>query len=192
MKWGTDTLKNLEQLLNYWKHYFSWEESREDILLDHRLTSLYCEIREWEMKFGPRLSEDFNIRLESILNSMSDERDKKPHSWLESFIQNRKLQYGMAFTTAALLLSVLVGRWMAPSNENIPDTAGVIIDNSSYLNQSSYVEYSDSYYRRVLIDKLKKEENSLKSLHELEKYYLATGRNGLANEIHFIIQELEE
>lgn len=180
----------IEQLKNRLLRFFSWEESHEDIVLDHRIAELYSEIREWELNNLPKLSQGFEERVLAHLSDIHPDESSWKDRWIPSFLESRPIQYGMTFGMVCLLAVVVIGRSQSSFLEDDTDTAGVIIKNTQYLDQPSSVEYADSYHRRVFVDSVRKKEGSLETLSNLENYFNATGKKGVAREIRYFIQEV--
>ncbi len=181
----------VSDFIEEFKRYFSWEESREDIILDHRLTTLYSEIRTWEEEQGIRLPKEFETRLMSKLEESSRECESSfsLSRWFVDFLMNRRVQYGMSLAMVSLLAVVLFTRFNSQFTEDVEDTAGVIIKNTDYLNRPSSVEYADSFHQRKFIEATRSQEGAIETLRHLEAYFLSTGRVGVASEIRFLIQE---
>jgi hypothetical protein len=184
-----DTLK-INNLKNYMRRLFSWEETREDLILEHRLTELYREVRKWEMNHAPNISSGFEDRLFANLKDVSMEEPSWNSRVIPAFLENRSIQYGLSFAMASILAVVLIGRSQTSFLEDNNESAGVVIENTQYLNQPSSVEYADSYHRRVFLESTRNQKGSVETLSNLESYFIATGKNGVASEIRYFIQEV--
>lgn len=190
MKKEKDTLGTELNIVTRIKRLFAWEESPEDIVLDHKLVDLYSQLRNWEEKNFPRLSNQFESRVLEHLKNANFEEPTWKEKFLPSFLENRPVQYGLSFAMATLLAVVLISRSQVAVSETMAESTGVIIDNTSYLDRPSSVEYADSFHRRVFLDSIRGEAQSSDVLSKLENYFRATGKNAVASEIRFIIDEV--
>lgn len=172
------------------RRFLSWEETQEDIVLEHRLTSLFREIRTWEHENFPKLSAGFDDRLLAQLKDITTDEPSLKSRIFPAFLENRSIQYGLSFAMASILAVVLIGRSQTSFLEYDEDSAGVVIENTQYLNQPSSVEYADSYHRRVFLDSTKNQKGTVETLTNLENYFIATGKRGVASEIRYFIQEV--
>jgi hypothetical protein len=187
-----DTLGIENNIVTRMRRMFSWEETPEDIALDHKLVDLFSRLRCWEEKNSPCLSNRFESRVLEHLKEISMEEPSWREKFIPSFIENRPVQYGLSFAMATLLAVVLISRGQGTVSESIAESTGVIIDNTSYLDRPSSVEYADSFHRRVFLDSIREDANSSDVLRKLEAYYRATGKNGVASEIRFFIDEVSQ
>lgn len=173
------------------RRLFSWEESREDLILDHRLTAFYKEWKSWDEAHLPTLSEGFDERLMSHLKDIRQAEESFSNKWFPAFLESRSIQYGISFAMACILAVVLIGRSSNSFMEENDETAGVVIKNTQYLDQPSSAEYADSYHRRVFLESVQKKEGAMETLHGLETYFNATGKKGVAGEIRSFILEVK-
>lgn len=172
------------------RRLFSWEESREDLLLEHKLVDLYSHLREWEEENAPRMSVGFEERVMEHLREIEIDSPTWKDKIIPRFLENRPVQYGLTIAMASILAVVMITRSQSNQTEVMMDTASVIINNTSYLDRPSSVEYADSFHRRVLIDSIRQETQSVDVLTKLETYYRATGKNAVASEIRYFIEEV--
>lgn len=174
------------------RRLFSWEETPEDIVLDHKLVDLYSQLRYWEEKNLPSLSSQFESRVLEHLKNVSFEEPTWREKFIPNFLENRPVQYGLSFAMATLLAVVLISRSQPVVSETMAESTGVVIDNTSYLDRPSSVEYADSFHRRVFLDSIKGQVQSTDVLSKLEDYFRATGKNAVASEIRFFIDEVDQ
>lgn len=179
-------------LLERIKGLFSRVESHEDIILEHQLVDLFTQIRKWEETHAPRLSNSFNDRVYETLKSVEIDHPSWRERVVPFLLENRPVQYGLSVAMASILAVVLISqnRGNGPSNQ-IVESAGVIIDNTQYLDRPSSVEYADTYHRRMFLESVKRDPNLIDTLSKLEAYYLSTGKKSLATEIRGFMEEVQ-
>lgn len=171
-------------------HIFS--DEKESVVLESHLCNLFTELRKKEETIMPRMSSDFDTRLANLLQS---ERIESPSAnrflFIKNVLENRNLQY--SFSTVMLLSLVIVFASRYSSTETkLNDSAGVVIDNTSYLNEPTSIDLSAGSQKQEFINRLKTEPTSISGLKELETYYLNTGRGSAAEEIHYLIEAATE
>jgi len=177
------------KLFSKLKELIQRKELEEDIVLEHKLVDLFCQVRKWEEKNPVRLSTSFDERVfENIKNIEIDNPNWKERI-LPYFLENRPMQYGLTVALASVLAVVMISRTGSTVPQSLSDSAGVIIDNTSYLDKPSSVEYADSYHKRVFLEQIKEDPKGVDTLSKLEAYYLSTGKKSVANEIHNFIEE---
>ncbi len=165
-------------------------ESRETVIVENCLCSMFSEKRKKEETILPRMSEDFDKRLLNLLQNEKLEQSPETYSSLRNLFENRNLQYSFSAVLLVTLTFVTLTR-MGKNESTIPESAGVILENSSYLNEPASIDLSENYQRKVLIDHIRKEPTSIEGLRELELYYQKTGRGSAADEVHYLINEAE-
>ncbi|GBF49644.1 hypothetical protein LPTSP4_11600 [Leptospira ryugenii] len=165
-------------------------ESKESVVLDNCLCSSFREKRQKEETILPRMSQDFDTRLLALLREEKIAPIDEQISFVRRWLENRNLQYSVSFAMVLTLALVLVSRYSSQESR-LPDTAGVVLENSSYLNEPTSMELSDSHHKRVFVDSLKRDPASIQGLKGLEVYYQKTGRGSAAEEVRLLIESAE-
>jgi hypothetical protein len=180
---------NIKNWLNArYPHLFT--ESKETVVIENCLCSLFSEKRKKEEKVLPHLSGDFDTRLMNLLQNEKIEQSTESYSILRNIFENRNLQYSLSAVMVVTLTFVMVSRYNK-NESTLNESAGVVLENTSYLDAPTSIDLSENYQRKMLVDKIKSEPASLMGLRELEEYYKKTGRAGAAEEIHFLIESAE-
>ncbi|MCZ8157987.1 MAG: hypothetical protein O9264_17835 [Leptospira sp.] len=136
------------------------------------------------------MSEDFDKRLLNLLENEKIENVESSYSVVRSLFENRKLQYSFSAVMVLTLTFVMVGK-VNKSETRINESAGVILENSSYLNEPTSIDLSENYQKKILVDHIKNDPASIYGLKELELYYQKTGRGSAAEEVHYLINAAE-
>ncbi|TGL58165.1 hypothetical protein EHQ58_12355 [Leptospira ognonensis] len=165
-------------------------ESHESVVVENCLCSMFSEKRKKEETILPRMSDDFDTRLMNLLQNEKIEQAPETFSTLRNLVENRNLQYSFSAVLVITLAFVSVSR-LNKNESSLQESAGVVLENTSYLNEPASIDLSDNYQRKALIDHIKKEPGSIGGLRELELYYEKTGRGTAAKEIHYLIGEAE-
>jgi hypothetical protein len=165
-------------------------ESKESVVLDHCLCNVFSEKRKKVETILPRMSEDFDKRLLNLLENEKIENVESSYSVVRSLFDNRKLQYSFSAVMVLTLTFVMVGK-VNKSETRINESAGVILENSSYLNEPTSIDLSENYQKKILVDHIKNDPASIYGLKELELYYQKTGRGSAAEEVHYLINAAE-
>ncbi|WCL50478.1 hypothetical protein [Leptospira sp. GIMC2001] len=176
-------------ILTRLRELISREEKSEDLVLEHKLVDLFSQLRKWEDSNAPKLSVAFDERVLAHLKTVEIDNPSWKEKVLPYLLENKPMQYGLSVAMASVLAVVLISRSASPVTETIAESAGVIIENTSYLDRPSSIEYADSYHKRVFLDQVKQDPKSLETLNRLENYYISTGRKSVASEIRTIIEE---
>jgi hypothetical protein len=164
-------------------------EVEEDIILEHKLVDLFCQVRKWEEKNPIKLSTSFDERVFENIKNLEIVNPNWKERILPYFLENKPMQYGITVALASVLAVVMISRSGTSVPQSLSDSAGVIIDNTSYLDKPSSVEYADSYHKRVFLEQMKQDPKGIETLSKLEAYYLSTGKQSVANEIRTFIEE---
>jgi hypothetical protein len=151
---------------------------------------MFSEKRKKEETILPRMSDDFDKRLMNLLQNEKLEQSPDTFSSLRNLFENRNLQYSFSAVLVVTLTFVMVSRYNK-GESTITESAGVVLENSSYLNEPASIDLSENRERKTLIDHIKSEPGSVKGLRELEQYYQKTGRGSAAEEVHFLIEQAE-
>ncbi|TGN20186.1 LIMLP_12425 family protein [Leptospira idonii] len=166
-------------------------DEKESVVLESRLCNLFSEVRKKEDTIMPRMSNDFDTRLANLLQNEKLEPLSSPsYSALRNILENKRFQYSFSAAMLVSLVFVMVSRY-SPGESNSLDSAGVVLDNTSYLNEPTSIDFSNRDQTKVLVDRLKNEPASIHGLKELEAYYSQTGRGNVAEEIHYLIEAAE-
>ncbi len=171
------------------QEFFHSSETQEDIVLEHKLVDLFCQLRKIEESHPIQLSSNFDERVYNCICEMKIDHPNWKNRILPFILEYRPVQYGLTFAMASILAIVLISRSTNSNSQSISDSAGVIIENTSYLDKPSSIDYADSYHKRLLLEEIKKDPKSIDTLTKLESYYLSTEKKGVANEIHYFIEE---
>ena len=164
-------------------------ETQEDIQLEHKLVDLFSQMRKIEESNPIQLSPNFDERVFNCICQIKVDNPNWKERILPLILEYRPIQYGLTFAMASILAVVLISRSTGSDSQIISDSAGVVIENTSYLDKPSSVDYADSYHKRMFLEELKKDPKSIDTLTKLESYYLSTEKKGVANEIHYFIEE---
>jgi len=151
---------------------------------------MFSEKKKKEETILPRMSDDFDKRLMILLQNEKIEQPAETFSTLRNLFENRNLQYSFSAVLVITLAFVTVSR-LNKNESTLNESAGVVLENTSYLNEPASIDLSENYQRKILIDHIKKEPGSIGGLRELELYYQKTGRGSAADEVHFLINEAE-
>ena len=167
-----------------------FSESKENVKLENSICCMFSEKRKKEETIMPRLSEDFDKRLFNLLQNEKITPSSERESILRNLFENRNIQYSFSAVMILSLTFVMVSRY-SKNESTLPESAGVVLENSSYLNEPTSIDLSESYQRKILVDHIRKEPASIQGLKELETYYHKTGRESAADEVHFLINAAE-
>lgn len=171
-----------------------FHDETETVVLENKICTLFQEVRKKEETLLPRMNSDFETRLLNVLQSVPLDKPQSA-SYLEilrDWSENKSIQYSLSAAMAVSLVFVVFGRYN-PQSSSVSESAGVVIEeNTSYLNEPTSVDLSETYQKRILVDRLKSAPNSVYGLRELQGYYEKTGRGQAAEEIRYLINSVED
>lgn len=189
-------MKLLMNLKNWLRAQYPslFSDEPETVVLENKICNLFQEVRKKEETILPRMSADFDKRLLNLLEAVPLDKQQSIglREYLREWMENRSVQYSLSAIMVVSLVFVVFGRYNQQTNI-VSDSAGVVIEeNTSYLNEPTSIDLSESYQKRVLVDRLKSAPNSVYGLRELELYYEKTGRGQAASEIRYLINSIED
>ncbi|MCE9500082.1 MAG: hypothetical protein K8R21_06245 [Leptospira sp.] len=138
-----------------------------------------------------KLSQDFDKKL---LEKLKDERIEEPtafEKFYHDYLSNRPVNY--SFSAAMVLAIVFIGynyRTSSPSQNN--QQAGVVIENTEYLDRPSKATLFDEDEENFLLGEIQKDPANVFLLQRLENYYDLNGKKDLADQIRHRVEKLSK
>ena len=136
-----------------------------------------------------RLSDDFDKKLLAKLKEEQIQAISGFEKFYQEYLSNKTLNYSFS---AAMIFAIVFFSYNYGTGTSNPNTmqAGVVIENTGYLDRPSKAALFDDDEEKFLLGELQKDPANISLLQRLENYYDLNGKKELAGQIHYRVEKL--